>query len=291
MSMMAWLGLLLLVIMWVNALLIAAAAWIEMRDIEARASSWESLPEGTEGEGLLFVRIEAAEQGKAFATQSVEQSGHAMQAKASHRRIGWWDRLHDSSIAGGRLSWGEHTLEVPSYASPIADVWPSRQEQEEAAAHFSMVELDEIYEKAAKPRGVRRSLQFAMEPGQEVWVSGRVAKEGQHLRLYPDKHEKVLVSSVDPRVWLIEKRRLVWFFMVSELTLCALCTVMCLWPPVFTGWISRLGGAAFLAFFLGVQPLGTVVRDALRPPSWAFLHGAWEVTHTPKLRHAPKTPQ
>jgi hypothetical protein len=56
--------------------------------------------------------------------------------------------------------------------------------------------------------------------------------------------------------------------------LAAACTVAILWPPLF-GWISGLGAAAALGLFLGVQPVGVALRDAVRTPDRAYLRGRW----------------
>ena len=61
---------------------------------------------------------------------------------------------------------------------------------------------------------------------------------------------------------------------LAELLVAGLCTVLVLWPPVF-GWVSMLGAAASLGFFLGVQPLGVSLNEAVRTPDRAYLRGSW----------------
>jgi hypothetical protein len=50
--------------------------------------------------------------------------------------------------------------------------------------------------------------------------------------------------------------------------------VAALWTPMF-GLVSMLGAAAALGVFLGVQPLGVAVNEAVRTPDRAYLRGRW----------------
>ncbi|MEZ4312522.1 MAG: hypothetical protein R3F14_31220 [Polyangiaceae bacterium] len=71
-------------------------------------------------------------------------------------------------------------------------------------------------------------------------------------------------------------------FVLAELAFAGGVTALALWPPRFDGWVSLLGGVLGLGYFLAVQPVGTAVRDALRPPSTAFVRGVWIESASPR---------
>ena len=50
--------------------------------------------------------------------------------------------------------------------------------------------------------------------------------------------------------------------------------------PLF-GLVSTLGGALGLAQFLGVQPLGVALRDAVTAPDRAVVHHDWAAPRDP----------
>jgi hypothetical protein len=63
-------------------------------------------------------------------------------------------------------------------------------------------------------------------------------------------------------------------FVILDVAVAALCTVLAVWPPAF-GPVGMLGAAGALGWFLGVQPLGVSVHDLVRTPDCAFLRGSW----------------
>ena len=110
-----------------------------------------------------------------------------------------------------------------------------------------------------RAKGYARTVEAAVVVGDAVFV----ADDG------------VVVSAIDPRAWAKKKAAIVVAFTIAEIAAAALATAVALVPPAF-GLVSKIGGALCLAFFLGVQPLGTAVREAVRSPSRAALRGAWK---------------
>jgi hypothetical protein len=90
----------------------------------------------------------------------------------------------------------------------------------------------------------------------------------------------MILSAFDPRRWLAGKALLLALFVVAETAAAAACTFVALSPPPF-GLVSTIGGALCLAFFLLVQPAGTMVRDAVQTPSRSLLGGRWELRRAP----------
>jgi hypothetical protein len=108
-----------------------------------------------------------------------------------------------------------------------------------------------------------------------VFLFGHFRPKGAGLSLGPAKHGGMLIASFDPRPWIEGKLRLIALFIVMELLVAAICTLVALTPPYF-GTVSKIGGALCLAFFLFVQPAATMVRAAVRTPNRSLLGGRWE---------------
>lgn len=240
-------GVLALSILWVNALLIVAAA---LKQAAAIAATLRRMgPRAGGGASLLEARVVRGEgRGGAIAEHRIEQVGRAG-AEGAVEAILFADR---------------------SYAAE-GEVWVSRAEVQEAAACPSDAAFDEALALARKARGFARTIEARVGAGARVWLLGAVERDASGaLRVTP-----ALLSSVDPRAVCRSKLALLALFIAGVLAALAGCTALALARPHF-GAVSTAGAALCLGFFLLVQPLGTAVRDAVRLPSAAITRGRWE---------------
>lgn len=266
-------GALALAILWVNTLLVAAAAWKQSSELRRRARALGPLAPGEQGAGLIEGHVEAGDgEGGALASHEVEQLGRAGAEEAGRRTIHFGDRAFRGEVHGGAIRAGGSLVRVRAGGG---EVWPDRGDVLAAAACGGQARFDQVFEEARKARGHARTVKVGLRAGRPVWIAGEVREAGGGLEVGPGAGGELLVSAIDPRAWLRRKVALATLFAIAEVAVAAGVTALALVPPVFDGWASKLGGALGLGFFLGVQPIGTLVRDALRPPSRAFVRGRW----------------
>ena len=247
-------GSLALAILWVNALLVAAAAAKQIAALLARSAALAGAVPGrvVKGDGP----------GGELAVHRIEQVGRAA---AVAETILFHDRRTAGEVFGGVVALdGGGERVVPACAPGSAEVWLAPDEIERAAACPSAEEFDRACPCASKARGFDRTVSGTLGPGDRVFVTQPVSTSG----------EGVLVASMDPRALLATKASIGAAFIASELLAAAGCTALALHPPLF-GTVSTLGGASSLAFFMLVQPAGTAVRDAMLVPSRAPVRGRW----------------
>jgi hypothetical protein len=265
-------GVLALGIVWVNALLVAGAALKELGPVRAVARAAKA--------GMVRGEVtQGAGAGGTLAAHRIEQVGRATDAG----EILFGDRSHASEVFGGaiRVAGGDREIEIApapaAVASPVdlgdgaVEAWPGASVTAAAAACLSPERFAEALEAGKKARGFARTVEATIGVGEEVYVVGEVRGDGDRVELVGPPR---LVSTIDPRAWAARKARAVVLFVVAELAFAAASTAVALWPPAF-GLVSKLGGALCLAFFLGVQPLGTALRDAVRSPARHPLRGRW----------------
>jgi hypothetical protein len=267
-------GLFALAILWVNTLLIAAAAWKEITALAV----WRRrlvLLEGDSGAGLVRARvIHGAGPGGALAVQRIDQVGRAAtQDDGGRRMILFSDRSAAGEVFGGTATRHGSDIEIAIDADASAEVWVPAAELAASGACASDEDFDRAYADAKKARGFARAVEGAATG--EVFLFGQLRPMGKGLALAPAKPGGLLVATFDPRPWINGKIRLAALFIVGEIALAAACSAIALWPPRF-GLVSTLGGAACLAFFLLAQPAGTALRDAVRLPSRTWLRGRWK---------------
>lgn len=234
--------------LWIHTLLIAYAALLDRRGLASRLARAR--------EAVVGTVVEAAGPEGVLARAEVDQVGRTKGdgvvhfADRAHRSVGWAGVLE---VGGER-----HSLELEG-----AEVWPELDARERAAAPESAAQLESVLPQAKRAKGWRRT------------VAVDVGAVGSTVYYLPARgQEPAIVSAIDPLGWLRSKRRVALLFVFAELAVAAGCTVLALVPPAF-GWVSMLGGAACLGFFLGVQPLGVALTDALRTPDRAYLRGRW----------------
>lgn len=281
-------GVLALAILWVNTLLIAAAAWKEI----AALTVWRRrlVPvDGDDGVGLVRARVaHGAGPGGALAVQRVEQLGRAATHDDGGRRvIHFADRSAVGEVFGGTAT--RDGIEITVDAEATAEVWVPATALTASGACASDEVFDRAFADAKKARGFPRAVEGAAEG--EVYLFGQLRPMGQGLALAAAKPGGLLVATFNPRPWIDRKIALAALFIVGDVALAAGCTAVALWPPRF-GLVSTLGGAACLGFFLIAQPAGTALRDAVALPSRAWLRGKWvrsAPVHEPTAPpHAPR---
>ena len=243
-------GVVALAILWVNAMLVAAAAAKQVADRWALRASLARVVEGrvVHGDGPRG----------ALAAQRVEQTGRAAVDAAS---ILFHDRSAAGEIFGGTVELDEGGTERVGSSSP-AEVWLTPDALARAGACPSRDAFEQAYAPAAKAKGLART------------VTATLAKDARIFLARPSKGGPVVVATMDPRRVLTTQAAIGVAFIVAELLAATACTAAALHPPVF-GTVSTVGGALGLAFFLLVQPAGTAVRDAMLLPSRRPLHGRW----------------
>jgi hypothetical protein len=168
---------------------------------------------------------------------------------------------------------GERPREVTVAPAIEAEVWVPREAAAAAGACPSAARFDEAYPHARKARGYSRTVEAMIRQGEAVWLARGAqpaGEEGSAEAMAP-----ALLSTMDPRAWARSRMALLAAFAAGEIAVAAGCTALALLPPAF-GTISKIGAGLGLLFFLLVQPAGTAVREAVRPPSRAIVRGKWE---------------
>jgi hypothetical protein len=283
-------GVLALAILWVNTLLIAAAAWKEI----AALTPWRRrlVPVvGDAGVGLVRAQVTlGAGPGGALAVQRIEQLGRAATHDDGGRRvIHFADRSAVGEVFGGTATRDDGDVEIVVDADAGAEVWVAATALAASGACASDEVFDRAFAEAKKAKGYARAVEGAATG--EVYLFGQLRPMGKGLALGAAKPGGLLVATFDPRPWIDRQIALATLFIVGDFALAAACTAVALWPPRF-GLVSTLGGAACLGFFLTAQPAGTALREALRLPSRAWLRGRWirsaPVQEPATAPHAPR---
>ncbi|WP_437737668.1 hypothetical protein [Sorangium sp. So ce1335] len=260
-------GVLALIILWVNTLLIVAAT---LKQLAAVAATLRRLsPPPGAGDALLQARVLCGDgRGGALAGHRIDQVGRAGAERGAREEIVFADRGAGGEIYGGVVVAGGREIAIAPAVE--GEVWVSRAELRAASACPSEARFDEAYQHARKARGFSRTVEAMVCAGAPVWLLGAVDRDaGVVARMRP-----VLVSSVEPRALCRSKIALLALGAAGVLGALVGCTALALWRPRF-GPVSTAGAALCLAFFLLVQPLGTALRDAARPPSAAPARGRW----------------
>jgi hypothetical protein len=258
-------GALALSILWVNTLLIVAAA---LKQAAAIAARLRRMRPRAGSAPLIEARVVRGHgRGGAIAEHRIEQVGRAG-ANGAGGAIVFADRGYVGEIFGGVVTADGREIAVEPSAE--GEVWVSRAEVLEAAACPSDAAFDEAFAHARKARGFARTIEARVGAGARVWLHGAVERDSSGAsRMAP-----ALLSSVDPRAVCRSKLSLLLAFAAGALGALAGCTALALAHPRF-GAASTAGAALCLGFFLLIQPLGTAVRDAVRLPSAAITRGRW----------------
>ncbi len=240
-------------VFWVHVLLIAGAAGLDFRDLlrlrgrMRRGVVCGVVRRGDGADGVLARNV-VAQVGRGKGDGSVHFS----------------DAAYRSEVFGGVVEL-EDGRQLECTAGEFA-VWPDLERRAATAASQSNVDFDRVEAQAKRAKGFEREVVGAVGVGDRVWIAGRV-DDGRVA-------EPILVSAMDPLRWVAGRCWLIVGFVIAELALAAGCTATALWPPMF-GVVSMIGAAAALGFFLGVQPIGVLVNEAVRTPDRAYLRGSW----------------
>lgn len=258
----ATMGVVALVILWGNTLLVALATAKQALALVARARRFEGLVRGRVVSQGPLAEHEVAQKGRLSATKSMSIV------------------FHDCGFASRSLGGVIETEAGTRFAvaKGPAEVWVTEHAVKEAQRCTGAEAFEEAYASARKVKGWTRSVVTAVEPGTEVFVSGRVtaAKDGAPATIAPGEHG-LLVSTFDPRTWIRARALAALAGFIPAISAGALgCTLLALTEPVLEGTMSKIGGLAGLVFFLLVLPAGTAVRDWLRTPDRRFVRGRWE---------------
>jgi hypothetical protein len=242
-----------LAVFWVHVLLIAGAAALDLRDLSRlRAGMRRGLWAGT-------VRRGDAANGL-FARNVVAQVGRGK----GDGRVHFSDSAHRSEVFGGLVELdGQGVVECSAVDAPV---WPDLERRAAAARASADADLAKIEGQARRAKGWEREIVGALAVGDRVWIAGAL-RDGRI-------EDVLVVSAIDPRRWLAGRCWLIVAFIVADLGVAAGCTLAAVWPPMF-GIVSMLGAGAALGFFLGVQPIGVTVKEAVRTPDRAYLRGTW----------------
>lgn len=240
------LGAIALGFFWIHMLLIAGSAWLDFRAL------------GRLRRAPIRAGVVRAGRGPAGALgrNVVEQIGRSKGDGVIH----FSDTGHRSELFGGVVELDDgRELELDATADVA--IWPATERRLQAAAAESTERIAAAQGEARRARGWPRKVEVAIAPGDRVFV-------------VDGERGPSIVAAVDPRRWLARKRWLIVGFVIAELALAGACTTAILWPPLFD-WLSMLGAAAALGLFLGAQPIGVAVADAVRTPDRAYLRGRW----------------
>lgn len=234
-------GILCLGVVWTTALLVAGAAWQDLRDLRAIVRRTKRAIRGVVVEGD-------------FAEWAVEQTGRATDDDA----IAFHDRAFHNEIFGGKVKTDGGVVEI---AKATGAVWIDERAREDAASCGDVTTYDAAWPLARKAKGFSRTVRVRIRSGERVWILGE-----------PNAPE--IVATFDPGAFCARKALLVVVFIVAELAACAAATRLALSVPHF-GTMSILGAIACFAFFLGVTPIAVALRESIRRPHEAFLRTVW----------------
>jgi len=252
-------GVLSIAALWVTALLVAGAAWQDLRDVRGR---WRRARSALRG------RVESVEGEGALATWWVEQRGRALDSKGE--AIAFHDRAFHSSVAAGTVRVGERLYRVTG----PGEVWASP-----GARARACLEADDpatfgaAYAHATRAAGFVREVRVSLRVGDEVFVLGETVGDSI-VRATGAGNGPLVVSGFDASPELARHAGAIVAFIVGELSACAWVTDVALSTPHF-GARSIVGALLCLGFYLGVTPLAVALREKVRRPSEAYVRGSW----------------
>lgn len=241
-----------LAVFWVHVLLIAGSAALDLRELlrlggRMRRGLWAGTVARGDGPNGWFAK------------NVVVQIGRGR----GDGRVHFSDAAHRSEVFGGVVELDDGAIEC---AAVEAAVWPDLERRRAAAEAPSDGDIDRAQAQAKRAKGFEREVVSAIGVGDRVWIAGQ-RHEGRVGEVF-------VIAASDPRRWLASRCWLIVGFIIGDLAIAAACTVAATWAPMF-GIVSMLGAAAALGFFLGVQPLGVTVNEAVRTPDRAYLRGGW----------------
>jgi hypothetical protein len=239
-------GVLALGVLWLNTLLIAAAALTQRRALTALV---QSLARASRDGSLMHAKVtEGAGFDGAIVTRTLQQVGRAI-TLAGPDRILFTEADTDYEVHGGAI--GSERL---GEGEVVEHLWLHHA----APLTRTLSDFDDAFRRASTTRGLTTSASTAVRVGEMVWF-----QRGQ------------ILASIDPLQTVRTKRLGLLLFASGAVVIGAGLTTAILWPPIF-GTISTAGGAGALLFFLLVQPAGVKVRDWARLPDEQPRSDVWQ---------------
>lgn len=236
-------GLLALGVLWLNTLLIAAAALQQRRALSARLRQIVSAPlregkvvSGRGPDGALLAR-------------TVHQVGRAMTVSGPERIL-FTEASSEIELFGGALQLGGEQVEL-SGAPPEVWLAPS------TPVTRTETDFDAAFKTASMNRGLNSTARQVVRVGDRVWSGSG------------------LLATLDPVKAVRARMRMLAAFALVSVLLAGAITAVALVPPVF-GTVSTLGGALGLLFFILVQPAGVKVRNWARLPHQQPHSDVWQ---------------
>jgi hypothetical protein len=258
--------------LWLTALLVGAAAGLELRPLWALAQRLRRLSPARTGVGMVAGRIQhALSDDLIFASHTIGQIGRALASK--RRALEFRDRSHESRVWGGAVSLGEGHVQVAP-ESQHAEVWTEKRARHVTSACDDASNFEAAYAAAKRRTGSAHTVTTVLREGDQVFVSGQFSQENGQLRVRATAAAPLLIAAADPRHFVVKRLLGVSLFIALELASCLAVTRLACVRPAF-GPLSTLGACACLLFFLGVTPIGVWLRDWCRTPCDASLHGRW----------------
>jgi hypothetical protein len=259
-------GLLALAVLWLNAALTLAVALKQLATLRALARHFRA----AKARGELVTGIATSRDGGPFAVRRIRQLGRAMTTKGPDRIL-FTDGAQSFEVRGGTLEADGAVLEVAQAPAAASEVWIDAQRAREGTACRGAAAFDQAWPEASTFKGHAREVELEVRTGDRVWVLG--ARENDRLVARADG--PLLVSMVDPIAFVTKKAWLVVLFLVGASVSLAGVTALALWPPHF-GVVSTIGGALGFVYFVGVTPIATAVRDAIKTPAQALVGALWQ---------------
>jgi len=240
-------GVLALGVLWLNTLLIAAAALAQRR---ALGPLLRSLRDARRDGRLVRANVQKGEgPSGALLTRTIEQVGRAV-TTGSPDRILFTEASARHELHGGELGGGV----VIEPGEALAQVWLDGT----ATLRRALTDFDDAFRRASTTRGLPTSASSSVNMGDAIWF-----QRGE------------ILASMDPVRTLRTKRMGLALFAIGAVVIGAALTVAILLPPIF-GTVSTAGGAGALLFFLLVQPAGVKARDWARLPDEQPRSDVWQ---------------
>lgn len=227
-------GLLALGVLWLNTLLIAAAALQQRRALSERLRQIVSAPlrEGTV--------VSGRGPDGALLARTVHQVGRAMTVSGPERIL-FTEASSEVELFGGTLLFGGEQVELGGGAPPEVWLAPS------TPVVRTETDFDAAFKTASMNRGLNSTARQVVRVGDRVWSGSG------------------LLATLDPVKAVRARMRMLASFALVSVLLAGAITAVALVPPIF-GTVSTLGGALGLLFFILVQPAGVKVRNWARLP-------------------------
>ena len=237
-----------LTVFWVHLLIMAAAAVLDLRRTLGEYAAQRR-------QGFVRARVVAAGgPDEVLAEHRIEQRGRSK----GDGKIHFHDRDHSSQVHGGRIRLEDGTeLDVEA-----GEVWPDPNLVRANAAPGGTAAFEEAYGLAVKAKGWLRTVVTPVRVGDDIWYA---TGEGG----------LAILAQRSPASWFRQRTLLVILAVILGLAIGGGLTVAALWPPLF-GTIGKIGAFAMLVYFNLAQDAGRVINEYVRPPSRAYLRGAWK---------------